>query len=97
MCVKHTHNNTFRESNIYYRIRFKNLPNNQQQLQVILYACIDKLINLSLVEKGSSMIRLAIYHDGLETPIGFPYMKRDDISIEMIMARFLLVSQSNKD
>ena len=40
---------------------------------------------------------MTIYHYDLETPIGFPFMKRDDITTEMIMARFLLVSQSNKD
>ena len=35
------------------------------------------------------MTRLTIYHDDLETPIGFPYMHRKDITTEMIMARFL--------
>ena len=40
---------------------------------------------------------MTIYHEDLETPIGFPLMKRDDITPEMIMARLLLVSQSNKD
>ena len=43
------------------------------------------------------MTRITIYHDDLEKPIGFPYMHRKDITTEMIMARFLLVSQSKKD
>ena len=43
------------------------------------------------------MTRLTIYHDDLETPIGFSYMHRKEITTEMIMARFLLVSQSKKE
>jgi hypothetical protein len=42
-------------------------------------------------------VRLAIYHDDLETPIGFPYMRRQDITTEMILAKFLLVAQSNRN
>jgi hypothetical protein len=40
---------------------------------------------------------LAIYHDDLETPIGFPYMRRQDMTTEMILAKFLLVAQSNRN
>ena len=62
-----------------------------------MFSCIDTLIKLTLLPNVNSRTRLTIYHDDLETPIGFPLMKRDDITLEMIMARFLLVSQSNKD
>ena len=55
------------------------------------------LIKETLSPNENSRTRLTIYHEDLETPIGFPFMKRDDITPEMIMARFLLVSQSNKD
>ena len=89
-------NERFQERNTNYQVRFKNLPNDYQQLQDILFSSIDTLIKLTLSANENSRTRLTIYHD-LETPIGFPLMKRDDITTEMIMARFLLVSQSNKD
>ena len=90
-------NERFQERNTNYQVRFKNLPNDYQQLHDILFSCIDTLIKLTLSPNENSRTRLTIYHDDLETPIGFPFMKRDDITTEMIMARFLLVSQSNKD
>ena len=62
-----------------------------------MFSCIDTLIKLTLSPNENLRTRLTIYHDDLETPIGFPFMKLDDITPEMIMARFLLVSQSNKD
>ena len=90
-------NPRFKESNINYEVSFKDLPNNHQILQDIFYGCIDKLINFSFSENPNSMTRITIYHDDLETPIGFPYMHRNDITTEMIMSRFLLVSQSKKE
>ena len=90
-------NARFQERNTNYQVRFKNLPNDYQQLQDTLFSCIDRLIKDTLSPNENSRTRLTIYHDDLETPIGFPLMKRDDITPEMIMARFLLVSQSNKD
>ena len=62
-----------------------------------MFSCIDRLIKETLSPNENSKTRLTIYHNDLETLIGFPLMKRDDITPEMIMARFLLVSQSNKD
>ena len=75
-------NERFQERNTNYQVRFKNLPNDYQQLQDILFSCIDTLIKLTLSANENSRTRLTIYHEDLETPIG-NVMKRDDITPEM--------------
>jgi len=71
-------NERFQGRNTNYQVRFKNLPNDYQQLQDILFSCIDTLIKLTLSPNENSRTRLTIYHDDLETPIGFPLMKRQN-------------------
>jgi hypothetical protein len=91
-------NPRFNETNSSYEINFRNLPNNHNTLQDILYTSIRELIRISFGDQiVNRRVRLAIYHDDLETPIGFPYMRRQDITTEMILAKFLLVAQSNRN
>ncbi len=89
-------NPRFNETNSSHEINFRNLPNNHNTLQGILYTSIRELIRISFGDQKVNL-RLAIYHDDLETPIGFPYMRRQDITTEMILAKFLLVAQSNRN
>ena len=42
------------------------------------------------------MVRLAIYHDDLEKPIGLPYMRRQEMTSELIITKFLLTAQSKR-
>jgi hypothetical protein len=85
-------------SNSNFNTNFRNLPYNHNTLQDIFFTSIRELIRISFRDQiVNRRVRLAIYHDDLETPIGFPYMRRQDISTEMILAKFLLVAQSNRN
>ena len=91
-------NQRFNETNSCYEINFRNLPNNNNTLQDILYTSIRELIRISFEDQiVNRRVRLAINHDDLETPIGFPYKRRQDITKVMILAKFLLVAQSNRN
>ncbi len=82
-------NPRFNETNTSYEINFRNLPNNHITLQDILFTAIRDLIRISFGDQiVNRRVRLAIYHDDLETPIGFPYMRRQDMTTEMILAKF---------
>jgi hypothetical protein len=85
-------NPRFNKTNSSYEINFRNLPNNfnHNTLQEILYTSIRELIRISFGDQiVNRRVRLPIYHDDQETPIGFPYMRRQDIATEMILAKFL--------
>jgi hypothetical protein len=91
-------NQRFNETNSCFEINFRNLPNNLNTLQDILYTSIRELIKIAFEDQiVNRRVRLAIYHDDLETPIGFPYMRRQDMTTEMILAKFLLVAKSNRN
>ena len=62
----------------------------------ILFPSIDDLITLSFGNDPAMpthRVRLAIYHDDLEKPIGFPYTRRQDMTTELVMAKFIQLSQ----
>ena len=91
-------NPRFNKTTSSFEINFRNLPNNHNTLQDILYTSIRELIRISFGDQiVNRRLRLATYHDHLETPIGFPYMRRQDLTTEMILAKFLLVAQSNRN
>jgi hypothetical protein len=90
-------NRRFNEQNTSFEIRFQNLPNDPHTLQDILYSAVEELLSISFQNVYNRFVRLAIYHDELETPIGLPYMRKDDLKPELVMAKFLLVVQSNRN
>jgi hypothetical protein len=78
-----------------YMIKFKNLPNNFHDLQqILLYNSVDEILNNMLSQR--SYVRLVIFHEALDTPIGL-IMKREDLTTEMVLTRFFQVSQSKRD
>ncbi len=91
-------NPRFNETNSSYEINLRNLPNNHNTLQDILYTSIRELIRISFGDQiVNRRVGLAIYHDDLETPKSFPHIRRQDITTEMILEKFLLVAQSNRN
>ena len=57
-------NQRFNEENASYELRLRNnLPQDPQALQDILYACIERLLQMSFDNQNNRMVRLAIYHD----------------------------------
>jgi hypothetical protein len=76
-------------------IKFKNLPNNFHDLQQILYNSVDEILNNMLSQR--SYVRLVIFHEALDTPIGLPFIKREDLTTEIVLTRFFQVSQSKRD
>ena len=85
----------FMQTSANYMIKFKNLPNNFHDLQQILYNSVDEILNNMLSQR--SYVRLVIFHEALDTPIGLPFMKREDLTTEMVLTRFFQVSQSKRD
>ena len=85
----------FMQTSANYMIKFKNLPNNFHDLQQILYNSVDEILNNMFSQR--SYVRLVIFHDALDTPIGLPFMKREDLTTEMVLTRFFQVSQSKRD
>ncbi len=74
------------------------MPDNHNTLQDIIYTAIRELIRISFGDQiVNRRVRLAINHDDLETPIGFPYMRLQDMITEMILGKFLLVAQSDRN
>ena len=85
-------NRRFNESNSSYEINIRNLPNNHNVLHDILFLSIHDLITVSFGNDPatpSRRVRLAIYHDDFEKLFGFPYMRRQDMTTELVMAKFL--------
>ena len=99
--VTHVRDNLkFKERTTEYELKFKDLPNDFHQLQQTLYESINEIIKVCF-HKADTMVNLTIMHEGMNAsggkPIGLPYMMKKELTAELVLAKFLIVSQSNKD
>ena len=81
-----------------YRLRLRNLDAIALEALPLLSAVIDDVLqNMTLDISPNDMIRMFLDTPGLDKPIGLPFIKKDDLTMERFMARMEHVLQSKKD
>ena len=89
----------FRYEGFLIEIGFKNLPANIKVLDEITYQCFEKILAVCFKDsKTNDKVRIVIEHPGIPNqPISMPYMRHDEMNVQLILTAIALVAQSHKD
>ncbi|CAF1132843.1 unnamed protein product [Brachionus calyciflorus] len=96
--TKSTHNHKFNCTLVTYKIGFsQNLSSFGAAIEDIKLA-FENLTNQFISQMGThDKIRIVLYHDSLERPISIPFLKKTDLTSQVLLDSFERVIQSHKE